>query len=34
MSEVQSGTLNYANESQVCFLGQVESYMQEISPVS
>lgn len=26
VSEVQSGTLNYAGESQVCFLGQVESY--------
>lgn len=32
--EGQSGTLNYANESQVCFLGQVESYKQETSPVS
>lgn len=26
VSEVQSGTQNCAGESQVCFLGQVESY--------
>lgn len=33
VSELLSGTLNYANESQVCFLGQVESYAGDNSCV-